>query len=745
MALTEEDLQTLPDGGIDPINPGKYETLLADLQGNILKGHGRDNSVHLFIKFNPDKQADAKKWIQGFASKYVTSAVLQTDEAVQYRKRLVKESILVKFWSSQKWLPKYLRQSIISSLQAKKAFQPQIDREQQIQGSVFANFFLSVSGYEYLEVLPFEIPGNQSFRYGMKNESVKNYLGDPPVEDWDAGLQEKEIHALVLLADDDVDNLNQEVDRLSPGLEEIGEIVHRENGFLLKRGDQVIEHFGFADGVSQPLFLKGDIDKALASDGNFDKWDPTAPLSLVLAKDPKGKTEDSYGSYLVYRKLEQDVAGFWGDRQKLAQSVVDGDYDLAGALIVGRFPDGTPVVDSSTPSGATGTNNFNYDADPLGENGEPKAPFSLTPKPSKCPFHAHIRKSNPRGDTGRVESSPDYQQSLDIERKHRIARRGISYGQNNTTVRPDSDSGLLFLCFQADIDNQFNFIQGGWANKNDFVAVNVGLDPVIGQPTGSTGNVKWPVTWGDPSTEEKEYDFTHWVHMKGGEYFFAPSLSYLRTIGEETLPLNLDTSLSFDGETGYVKIDYDSVFDLTNNFTIEAWIAPGQLSGIQRIFVKPNAYGLGLNGKGIRFSTYNRQDYDTPEVEGFSDGGWHHLAVVLDANNDASFYVDGEFLVTIPGSAPANQNQSACQIGAGKQNGTDIIEYWKGNLADIRLWNSARTPAEIQGNMSLRLTGYEEGLVGYWPLEQGKGNVVQDNTQSAKNGVVNAGASWDVR
>ena len=477
MALTEKDLNSLE--GIDFDNIVKYQKLLEDLQGNILKGHGRNHSVHLFIKFKPEKVAEAKKWIQEFADNYVTSALLQAKEALQYR-------------------------------------------EKSIKGSVFANFFLSVKGYEYLEVPRFKIPGSQPFRYGMKNESVKNYLGDPPVDEWDPGLQQ-EIHALILLADDDVVDLHLKVDEISQKLQTVADIVQRENGFILKNiVGQAIEHFGFADGISQPLFVKREIEKARINSGSFDKWDPRAPLNLVLAKDPNGKTEDSYGSYLVYRKLEQNVKGFRDDQRKLAQTLGIKD-ELAGALVVGRFTDGTPVVDSDSPKGTTQTNNFNYDEDPQ--------EFGLTPKPTKCPFHAHIRKTNPRGDTGRVESSPDFQQSLDIEKKHRIARRAISYGENDITKEPETGSGLLFLCFQADPENQFNFIQGGWANQKNFVAVNVGLDPVIGQPAPG-GTQKWPETWGDPNTKEEPYDFTLWVKMKGGEYFFTPSISYLKNISD---------------------------------------------------------------------------------------------------------------------------------------------------------------------------------------------------------------------
>jgi Dyp-type peroxidase family len=284
--------------------------------------------------------------------------------------------------------------------------------------------------------------------------------------------------------------------------------VHREDGFILRnQAGQIIEHFGFVDGVSQPLFIKRDIVRAQTNDCNFSQWDSRAPLDIILVQDPNGKTEDSYGSYLVYRKLEQNVKGFRETLAELARSL-NIKEDLAGAFVVGRFKDGTPLTKSDIPTYAvTPTNNFNYDED-----------FAAT----KCPFHAHIRKTNPRGDTGRVESSPGYDEALAVERNHRIARRALSYGDNDPTQTPETGSGLLFLCFQANIENQFNFIQARWANPTRFVQVGVGPDPLIGQPEGTQ---KWTKKWGEADTQD--YSFKLWISMKGGEYFFAPSLSFL--------------------------------------------------------------------------------------------------------------------------------------------------------------------------------------------------------------------------
>lgn len=467
MALTEADLNTLPENGIDPEELGKYQILLKDLQGNILRGHGRDYSTHLFLQFKPDLTNPVRTWIQTFAQQYLKSAKEQSDEAHLYR-------------------------------------------TQQVSGGLFANFFLSRKGYEYLKIEPYQIPSDQPFRMGMKNDDIRSFLGDPPVDQWENGFQ-TQIDALILVADDSILDLSEAVKKIEAQLCQIAEIVHRDNGFILRnQAGQIIEHFGFVDGVSQPLFLKRDIDNSLRDDRDFKQWDPRASLDVVLVRDPNGRTEDSYGSYLVYRKLEQNVKAFRQDQHQLAQTLNIND-DLAGALIVGRFQDGTPVTLSDMPtSPVTPTNNFNYDQDQTA---------------TKCPFHAHIRKTNPRGDTGIVESSPGFNEALKIEKNHRITRRAVSYGENDATKEPEKDSGLLFICFQSSIENQFNFMQARWANPKNFVQVNVGPDPLIGQPEGTQ---KWPKKWGKSETEE--YNFKLWVNMKGGEYFFAPSLSFLKEL-----------------------------------------------------------------------------------------------------------------------------------------------------------------------------------------------------------------------
>ena len=509
MTLTSDDLKNVPELGVNPANPGIYAGLLEDLQGNILKSHGRDHSVHLFLQFKPGQVDAVKSWIQNFSSAYVTSAQEQAQEAIEFKKS-------------------------------------------RTPGSTFANFFLSNTGYEYLGFQLWEMPEDEAFSNGMK--SYNGVLNDPPIDTWDTGFQSENIHALILIADDDPDDLSQKADLITQQITDIADILQREEGFVLKnRSGTVIEHFGYADGVSQPLFVTRDIYRAIANDGDFSNWDPRAPLDLVLVKDPLGQTADSYGSYLVYRKLEQDIAAFRGAEDFMAGQLGI-DQDLAGAYMVGRFRDGTPVTLSDEPATPSVpnplSNNFNYDNDPVDINQRPAA--------LKCPFQSHVRKTNPRGDTGRITNAPSPEDALEDERMRRIARRGISYGVSDLDQLeqnpPTTDSGLLFLCFQADIQRQFSFMQTRWSNPAKFVRVGVGTDPIIGQtaddhrdpntdpnPEDDDSNRRireWPTTWGEAgSKSEAEMfpppdrgQFNLWVHLKGGEYFFAPSISFLTTL-----------------------------------------------------------------------------------------------------------------------------------------------------------------------------------------------------------------------
>ena len=182
--------------------------------------------------------------------------------------------------------------------------------------------------------------------------------------------------------------------------------------------------------------------------------------------------------------------------------------DWLGAAAVGRFKDGTLIINHGSPQGNVSIpNDFNFG------NGTGK---------EKCPFHAHIRKTNPRGDTTAFVS-------LEEERSHRIARRGITYGtrEPDFSDEPEGDVGLLFMCYQQSIAHQFEFMQNSWADNERFLPPQQpGVDPVIGQ--GGSQDQNWPISHGSSTTAS--FNFGEFVTLKGGEYFFTPSISSLQKI-----------------------------------------------------------------------------------------------------------------------------------------------------------------------------------------------------------------------
>jgi Dyp-type peroxidase family len=472
-AIAHPPIDLSLDVAIDPQDP-QNAAMLDNLQGNILKSHGRDHVTLLTLRFTTEA-AMVRNWLRSFAAHWLTSASEQRQDASTYRRGGAT--------------------------------------------GVFGSIFLTAAGYQKLGLTRQEMLSRfggegekAAFTSGMA--AARQALNDPAATTWDLPYREATpIDAMVLLAADSPHLLEWSSGRVERSLEGVGVVAGRENGAVLRDAqDRTIEPFGFADGLSQPVFFKDDLDHMAETQGGVDVWNPSAPLSLALVADPFAAEPDCFGSFLVFRKLEQNVKRFRERLQQVAQQYTGGDEDLAGAFLVGRFKNGTPVISyRQSASGSGGDfNNFKYRRDVSG---------------SRCPFHAHIGKTNPRERSVGVTSH-----NILEERTHRIVRRGIPY--DDREVR-DGDAeagvGLLFLCFQADITKQFAFIQESWANSPDFPRPASGMDPLVGRATlGQTPDQQWPTAWDGESDSQRHGDFGQFVTLKGGEFFFAPSIPFLK-------------------------------------------------------------------------------------------------------------------------------------------------------------------------------------------------------------------------
>jgi len=124
------------------------------------------------------------------------------------------------------------------------------------------------------------------------------------------------------------------------------------------------------------------------------------------------------------------------------------------------------------------------------------------------------------------------------ERCHRIARRSVLYGMRKTepdqdpSLTPTTEVGVLFMCYQSDIRRQFEFLQASWANNENAPAQDTAHDAIVGRvKTGQKPSPqKWPRRWNGMRSDHEPFCFQNFITLKGGEYFFAPSISFLSNI-----------------------------------------------------------------------------------------------------------------------------------------------------------------------------------------------------------------------
>jgi len=329
-----------------------------------------------------------------------------------------------------------------------------------------------------------------------------------------------------------------------------------------------VEPFGFTDGISQP-----EIDWAQTRDVNepqldytnvvalgefllgyrneYDRFtlrplvDPDAVSRRLLgALDaPEKKDVGRNGTYLVMRELEQDVRGFW----QFAMRQTGGDEGAAERLaqaFIGRTRQGSPLVRSQEkPIPGVGC-----DPDDVCLN---QFTFAKDPTGTRCPFGAHVHRANPRNADypGRPTGLEKLITMLGLGPKgfrddlmsavrfHRILRRGREYGPGlppydaGEPAPPDDPKrGLQFICLNANISRQFEFLQNAWINSSKFSGLTGESDPLLGNRESLPG---CPFTNGftrpqKDGVQEHRSGLPQFVTVKGGAYFFLPSLSALR-------------------------------------------------------------------------------------------------------------------------------------------------------------------------------------------------------------------------
>jgi Dyp-type peroxidase family len=374
--------------------------------------------------------------------------------------------------------------------------------------------------YPALEVL--EMPAESlssfpaDFRDGMAARA-RDHLGDlgedlPGAWEPSPPFATRGVHALLLLSANDAPALEGQLRARHrqaaaiPGLELVGE---ERAAALGEETQQAREHFGFRDGISQPVLLGSGLEEGAASGrrpvaaGEFLLGHPDElghvpmPLPEALGRN---------GTYAVYRKLRQDVVAyraFLRDRR---------DGPLLAAKLMGRWPSGAPLAisgDADEPELAADrarNNDFDYTDDPIGY---------------RCPRGAHVRRAHPRSTT--ISG-----------RRHLLIRRGLPYGRPLADGGPDDengDRGLIGMFLNASIERQYEFVQRNWINDPRFDGLRNDPDPIAGSGGGD-------FTWQRRPLPYRYNGLPRFTSVRGGEYFFLPSITAMRFLSRTHLPPN---------------------------------------------------------------------------------------------------------------------------------------------------------------------------------------------------------------
>ena len=294
------------------------------------------------------------------------------------------------------------------------------------------------------------------------------------------------------------------------------------------------EPFGFRDGISQP-FVEGlsrtGPKETTVRAGEFLLGYPNEygrytdrPLvddpSGVLPRDEEGSGRGDLGrngSYLVVRTLRQDVSAFW----RFADGAAGGDAaarERLAAKMVGRWRSGAPLVlapDVDDPSLAEANDFAYHEADPRGV---------------RCPVGSHIRRAHPRDS---LDPRPGSSRSWEVNRRHRLLRRGREYGPQlspEDALHGDdgADRGLHFVCLNANIQRQFEFVSHTWLNNHKFAGLYDDTDALVAPstPFGDTFRMN------GEGVRERVTGVPRFVTVRGGAYFFLPGLRALRYLAQ---------------------------------------------------------------------------------------------------------------------------------------------------------------------------------------------------------------------
>jgi deferrochelatase/peroxidase EfeB len=474
--------------------PSDVDTALCNTQGYIMVGHGREHVWHALVRFragaDPETLRQKLQEVVNLTAEEDGSAPTPTTNLIDPEKRQCADLVVSALGFTWRG---YQRMGFADcderfSLEFQQGFAM---RSQEITGRGVDDWdpvqWNPQNGYHALLILA----AGRGHKEGEAQRTCKPQPDGKRLDGMALLKERKEKVTEALKEVADITWLKGETRRKKLDTENNSMQAQKPtgNGSNTMLAQKPIEPFGFTDGVSQPELLTwGNVkgaDKPFPSSG----WLRGAAPSLVLIREPICREQDQseFGSYMAFLNIEQHVDLFNQAAQDLAKKL-NIDLAAAQALIVGRKQNGEPLACAGSDA-----NDFADKTDATG---------------AKWPFACHTRKMNSR--------QPG-------QEHHRIVRRGVTYTDGKL-------EGTYFQCFQADLQEQFEFLFKRWGNFRSQPQTGCGVDPLVGldpnhpqqwpKPGAQYGNV--PETTG--------FTISELTTIRGGEYFYFPSIPFLNAI-----------------------------------------------------------------------------------------------------------------------------------------------------------------------------------------------------------------------
>ena len=382
------------------------------------------------------------------------------------------------------------------------------------------NAWLSV-GISYAGLEALAIPRDslesfpEAFRVGMAARARE--LRDEGVNDpknWDRQFDARRAHIGVSAFSDSEEKWRHALEMAREQYQGFsGVTVLSTQDFGAQPGD--LNPLGYKDGIDQPS-IEGSGVELLPGQGPTIKagefilgylGESGVPLPM-----PQPDILGRNGTYVGFRKYQSRVGAF--NRFLRDNGSTDEERELLAAKLVGRWRSGAPLTlapdidDPELGQDPQRNNDFNYANDSHG---------------LKAPFGCHIRRMNPR-DTQLTRLT-----DVNI---HRLIRRGTTYGppyDPNAMSEADDEvpRGAFFLFISAKAMATMEFLQQEWIQDGNFIGAGSERDPIIGrQDEGATFTIpKQPV-------RRRVHGIDTFNVLRGGEYFFMPSLSALKWLAD---------------------------------------------------------------------------------------------------------------------------------------------------------------------------------------------------------------------